>query len=494
MRGPRSGFAGAECRRRGTEFAAAGAWPIGVLSSVVLAACAASTPAPPVTPRVASGSATAAGTRAVEPAPPPQPEQRQIRLQYQATPTCPSAESYVRQVESRSSTLSVKSGTDADDATQTVQVGVGITEKADGWFGDLTIADGEGLTRSVRGDRCEDVIEALALITVLRLDPSAAAAARESEPAVAGRAISSELATPRPAPGAPPEPAASTPEARTSETEGAVKMETPDTVLVPNAAAVDTRVTEGDRSSVPADAEVPIGSRANIAAVAPLSPEVAAGSDVESMIPAAVEPSEAEPVVDAPPELEAEEPSVPGAPLELELAAYLGYASIPSNALKFALQGELALGDSSEWGLSLILAYARGREENSTGSGTFQLVTAEAQLCGPEFTRDPRVWIQPCAGLRAGFLKLDVSPGERTSSAPGAFRPWAAIGPGFQAGAPIASAWTLRALGALSFTLVRDRFEVEQAAVDPAGDPLRAKLYRPELFSFELALGLGYSF
>lgn len=424
---------------------------------------------------------------------------RRMSLLYRAPAACPGPESYVRQVENRATALSIELQASAAQSADTTRVSVGLSESPRGWVGSLDIADGEGLSRTVQGDRCEDVIEALALITVLRLEPSAIAAGEARDAAAASTAPSAgraeiassgevgsalDAAAARTEPSA-VEPAATEPNADDTRA-GAQTREV---------AAPEPEVPPRDEAAAASSREVgsvePLASRASIAAVPPPEPLEGAGGEV---VPPAL--TESEPRIDA----RDEELAVmsPGAPLRLGVAGYVGYASVPSNALELSLQGEIPLGASPGWSASLIVAYTRGSDENTSGAGTFNLWTAAAQLCGPAVS-EPAWWLQPCASARAGFLKLEFLPSsEQTLSATGATRPWAALGPGFQGGVPLSSDWTLRAMGGLSFILVRDYFEVRRTAPPEPGAPApslpNTPFYRPGALSFELAIGLGHTF
>ncbi len=425
---------------------------------------------------------------------------RQLSLAYQAPSTCPGAQSYIHQVQSRATALSIDLQSSSPASSDATRVRIAVSETGQGWAGDLDIADAEGLTRTVRGDRCEDVIEALALITVLRLEPSAisardaSTAAQTAGTSTAGDSIATSgeaavtLESDTRAQAAPETAAAQTDQvpaagSRSGEPPRAVPSES------------DAPLQAEQRAALQAGGETaaPLASRTNIAAVPPPPAAEAVSGEMER--PELPDPTEPEPIRDAP---DAEpSPASPGAPLQLNVAGYVGYASVPSNAFELLLQGELPLGSEPGWAASLIVAYARGSEENANGAGVFSLWTAAVQLCGPALG-NPSGWLQPCAAVRGGFLELDIAPGEQTFDPRGAFRPWAALGPGFQAGVPLASNWTLRALGELSFILVRDSFEVARTVSPEPGaadvPPLRVTFYRPSALSFELGIGLGYSF
>lgn len=412
-------------------------------------------------------------------------------LDYSAPAECPDAASYSWQIESRSTTLRL----DSADSPDSTPVSVNLTRSDNGWSGTLEIGGPQAMRRSVRGDRCEDVAAALALITVLRLEPSARA--RRAPPVIAGAEPSEtrresaaaasvasvpgvaseerEVAAPRHAEPARPEPGPDGGEIDAPATAQEERERSP----APEVAS------DRDESSVAAALQGPVARTpdADSAARDELTPDLMPERVVEMA------------VTDEPSRLEPAQTSGRSAPLRADVAAYAGYASVPSGALAFAAQLELPLGaPGSSWTASFIAGYSRGTEAVFSGSGVFHLITGQLQLCAPGYRSDPRVWIAPCAHVRGGRLSFDVSPGERTVSAPGARRPWFALGPSVAAGAPLSSEWALRLLGAVSFPLVRDVFEVERA--DPEGEApaVTSPIYRPEPLSLELSIGVGYSF
>lgn len=509
MRGLGSGFAGAERHPRALTWALSRAgFSLAVLAWV--ARCAA-----PSASRAGSERAPTAvsALRAGEPAAAAQ-GRRLLRLDYSAPAECPDQDTYARQVESRATTLEVEPVSAAAAPRSGTQVSIALEAAAGSWHGSVSIVDGEVVERSVSGERCADVVEALALITVLRLEPgtrsdtaarvadepspsaaeqassAAAAAAGAAEPHLATRDRDPEGTGPADAisrdeasgvisgeaePAASPDEAEPAAELRAgTETSGEPALESP-----------ESGPHTGD------DALDVARSRASAARDLPEAEAIAGLPELSALGPGS---SSTSPLSDEPPE--ALQPSASrAAPLRGNVAAYVGYASVPSDALALALQLELLLGDG-DWAASVLAGYSRGAVEALSGSGALNLLTAQLQLCAPGLRSEPRIWVAPCAQLRGGLVVFEVSPGELTLEAPGALRPWAALGPSLQAGAPLSSAWTLRALGAVSLQLVRDWFEVElRSPDDDAGRPMAAvPIYRPEPLSFEFSVGLSYTF
>ncbi|MEY4551341.1 MAG: hypothetical protein RL685_7536, partial [Pseudomonadota bacterium] len=113
---------------------------------------------------------------------------------YRAPLGCPDEQQYVSFVESRSQTLQVHSAK-AGGAADRLRVRILPDTGSAGWIGELQIEGVHALEREVRGQRCEDVALALALIAVLRLDAKAPTATRLAAPVVgsASRVSEAEL-------------------------------------------------------------------------------------------------------------------------------------------------------------------------------------------------------------------------------------------------------------------------------------------------------------
>jgi hypothetical protein len=180
--------------------------------------------------------------------------------------------------------------------------------------------------------------------------------------------------------------------------------------------------------------------------------------------------------------------------LKMSLLGHIGYASVPSHALKLTLGGELRFGATSQsWITALSLSYARASAGGSFGKAALSLLSAELDLCPPGVALAGGLWLQPCAFVRGGVIDVSVAEGDRPLLSIDALRPWLALGPTLRVGLPLSSHWSLRAIGQLAFQLVRDRFDGERVA-DEDATPERVTLYRPEAMSFELGLGLAYAF
>ena len=131
-------------------------------------------------------------------------EERSVRLTYRAPGGCPDEASFFAQVRARTSR--VRRTVDGRWALD-----VGVTKAGDETAAHLVLRDPDGRIseRDVAGERCDEVVTAIALVAALAIDPmarteasvSAASPSRSSPPPVS----SSPAPPPPPPPPAPPE-------------------------------------------------------------------------------------------------------------------------------------------------------------------------------------------------------------------------------------------------------------------------------------------------
>jgi hypothetical protein len=444
---------------------------------------------------VATGGARAVQSRAVvtDVATP-----RRVRVTYQAPAECPGYDAYVQHVARRSSRLRLEPESPAPEPSRVVRARVVLDRDPSGWVGLLSLDGVDALERRVQGDRCEDVVAALALITVLRLERSRAPgsapaplpappASVERRPELARRDTSTGAVAPGSAvtkreasPGPTPQPP--------SEGKESARDPAPPTPTAPR----DDAPSLPERSPDPVDAgELPTRS-------APVEPAPAAS---EPPVPAVREPEPplAQPEVRAAPRSGKRLESMPpdsgghsGGTTRMSLVAHIGYARVPADALKLSLAGELG-ADRANWAGAVSLALAHGSAASAAGKAALTLLTAQLDVCPPGVSVEAGIWFQACAMLRGGAIHVSVSPVDRPLASIGALRPWVALGPSLKVGLPLSSAWSVRGLAELSFQLVRDRFDSQPAAA-LGSSSRRLRLYRPEALSFELGLGLAYTF
>ena len=472
-----------------------GAWAAGVAVLAASVACGgASTPepAPPV---------------AVAPVgPPPPPARRLVRLSYLAPSDCPTVDGYLSHVRARSSSLDLQERGGA--AGESVDVRLDPELERPGWLGQLRIEGSRPLEREVHGERCQDVVEALALSTVLRLEggDAAASSAAAAGATPAGAATSgvpgaagattpgAASATPaEPAPASAPEPPAAAPPPAVS---GPEQPETPApaTPAQPSAAAVEPAAGAPSAGTTPTD-EAPDDSAASSAAAS------------VSGAPAVEEPSEPplrpdEPIrvpagsdrveVDA----DSDTSGAPSEPFRAQLAPtlalFVGYASVPGHAFELTLASEVRYGETlGSWTSPIALTGARGNERVDAADLDITLLTAQLGLCPPAPLAESWVWLRLCANVRGGAVYVEVTPRAAQLIDDPRWRPWLALVPSLELGVPLSEHWTIRASAELAVHLVRDTFG---AALDESPDPDVLPLYKPQAVSVEGGLGVGYTF
>jgi hypothetical protein len=481
MRDPQSGFAEYRPWRDGRARPRSRSWLLRALP--LLLACSPAAvelrPAPPVSEPIALVNSQAVSE--------PELETRSVSVAYHAPAECPGYDAYARHVANRSAHLELEAEDNRLKNVGSVRAQVTLERNDTGWVGHLSLAGFVPPDRQVEGERCEDVVAALALITVLRLERSRAPA--ELESSVVTPVLRDVQTTPAPRnTTVPAVPESSTPPR--AEASGAVapartKKPGPSRIRRSSARRVPTRK--------PGEAEV-----AAARAAAASRPSVASPRpDVAEPRPPAQRASARQRVGIVSTEPDAVRAAASSAELEsleMGLLGQVGYASVPSHALKLTLGGELRFGATSQsWIMALSFSYARGSAGGSFGEAALSLWSAELDLCPPGVDLTGGLWLQPCAFVRGGVIDVSVAEGDRPLSSIDALRPWLALGPSLMVGLPLSSHFSLRALGQVAFQLVRDRFDSERVAEEDA-TPERVTLYRPEAMSFELGLGMAYAF
>jgi hypothetical protein len=416
--------------------------PVG---SLLLAGCATGTARP-----TAAATATEPDQTAVS------ASRRRVRLEYAAPAACPGSDAFADYIESRSPRLQVEPATTpSGSAPAGILTTVTLTEAKGRWLGEVRV-DGSD-ERRIEGEHCADVVSALALIAVLRLDAIDDTTEPPTAPATPTR------------PNAPVRSA----EAANIAAELAPNGDSPSRSEQPSRPdpAVETRTSEPRAEAVEQAPEV---DGDEVAATAAPLPRAA---------------------------LDADEPTEPGSTGSLfqdpqvALTLHAGYASTPSDAIKAALGVELGAGPAqARWSLGLSFAFARGSQASAAGDVTLDLLTAELALCPFERSLGlGRAWLRACAQLRAGALAVSLSPDQSTLLSETAWRPWFGVGPSLELGLPLSSSWTLRARTDVAVHTIRDAFVLERT--DPDTDTLeQVTLYEPELFSLGLSVGAALTF
>jgi len=445
---------------------------------------------------------------------PAAPQQRRVASSYDAPAGCPTQGDYVQYVESRSERLRLFAEPAAVQTSGRVSVRIQPDTGTNEWIGALTIEGEAPLERQVRGARCEDVVLALALITVLRLEPNRQADAPASTaPGAAGLAATGATstgatstaatptatgegerasATPTPATAnpSPEEPAAGS----ASESASASPTATPDA-----AAASPWLPAPPEATPTEPSARTPLETlpeaQGSPQAVAGAAASQSGGSDAIESNPHPERSIGASAGVSDSPPLEVSH----GPPLLVEpgLAAYVGYASSPSHAFNAMLRGQARFRPGVEaWAAAVSLSYGHSSQQNPSVDLDFDSLLAGLAVCPPGLRLSLGIWLQACGEARGGVLAISVIERElpiETSSTP---RPWFELGPSVQVGLPLSSRWSLRALSSVALVLMRDSFGVERVVVDEDGQEQKEffTLYRPPVASFQLLLGFGYEF
>lgn len=440
-----------------------------------------------------------------EPAPPEASDVREVALGYSASPECPEREAYLDHVRARATRLRL--APDMEPAPGAERVVVSVAPESPGtWLGQVSIEGDLALERQVRGERCEDVVAALALITVLRLEGAEASAAALQ--AVGGAAGESSTGGPE-AGGGEGAPAGAPSQAPVEIEPGAIEAASP--AATPTAPASDEeeeKEEEEDPSAGGTEGSTPAAPSEEQPAAPSEDQEENAPVDAESAPPALPEPAPARP-----PAARAAEPGAPGAPdesaessaaapapvasragsvpLQTSLGVNVGYVSVPEHALRGELGAELRWGRSvASWATGLSLAFAGASERTAPADLGFALLTAELELCTPGLGSEG-LWLRACGGVRAGALRLSVGPRVPGMERGSVVRPWLALDPSLQLGVRLAEHWTVRGFFELAAQLVRDRFNVLRVE-DSRRGPFT--VYRPPALSVEAGAGLSYAF
>jgi hypothetical protein len=448
---------------------------------------------------------------------------RRVALRYAAPVECPDAGTYLNHVRSRSTNLDVEpAGEPALAAADSVDIRVEPEAGGGGWLGHVSIEGELALEREVRGERCEDVVAALAVITVLRFEGQARDAASES--ARTGQGSSPSLTpgsagagaeargpegppagsepTPPPAGVAPPSPAA--PPAPSSPPPPAVTPVTPGAAAAPAEPAEPSPPAEPPPEPPPV-AELP-ATRApaeaapsnELDAVTPLQPDVGVPARRSGERADEERSSEAtSQQVDTGRDTDAERAGAVWPEMAGGLAVYGGYASSLDHAFKAEIEAELRFGGSmSSWALVSSLAFSRGDAPTALAQSSLTLWTGQLGLCAPALLDQPSTWLRACLDVRAGALHFGIrarDPDLLRFEEESPWGPWLSVGPALQVGVPLDQHWSLRGMLQLAVQLLRNRRTVSGS--DVGGEAtLRYTLYRPEPVSLELELGIGYAF
>ncbi len=466
---------------------------------LILSSCAASASPPAQTPSNPATTRVEAAREA---------EPQRVSVSYQAPADCPKFDAYAGHVSSRSNRFALEqraapevSGAGALPAPE-LSVEVEPNDSAGGYRGQLSAPEPRPLSREVNGERCSDVVAALALITVLRLDAMAEARAAELAAAPASAPASGDAAATLSGAGgieASGAVAGEAAEATDREaTPGVRGSEAAESKPEPRTTEPASVAAENEPADSPEPTDSPELTRAEPEPAGAVQvAEATRANEVPALAENALEPDEPEePEQDAEPARVASSSAGSDLQLRPRVALFAGYATVPARAFELTLDAELRLGpDRASWAAGLAASYARGSAEVSVGQAALTLLALQAALCPPGAAFNAGLELRACALMRVGALDLSASStsAERPILAIDTLRPWAALGGNLELMLPLSPRWSLGVLGEVVLQLVRDRFEVETLSADSDGSELLT-LYRPEAFSVELGLGIAYAF
>jgi hypothetical protein len=338
-----------------------------------------------------------------------------IRIRFEAPPGCPSEAAFLDQVRARTAKARVAA---ASEKARTFAVR--LTQEGRSIHGRLAIEDAASQTelREVTGERCAEVVSALALITALAVDPHASTAPPARLPAA-------PLASSAPSIG-------SDPGAPGSSTAPSAPVAPPRARLPPNHPAPylpPPSWADLDVSPLPVIPEIPgempskwrFTAGLEIAAVGGFAPPLVAGSTLF---------------------------------VEATLTDHRAFAFAPSIRLA-AIQAE-----SGYVGPAPIVA-------------RFQLHAARAEVCPMRVVFASDLAIAPCAWFEVGSLFAE---GWGSVASGSSNRPWAAPGFGGRFRWTIAGEIELQIEGSGSLPLVRDTFFVAPITIVHAVPSLAGSL------------------
>ncbi|WP_437850489.1 hypothetical protein [Sorangium sp. So ce363] len=360
-------------------------------------------------------------------------EVQRLRIAYEAHDGCPGAGAFLREVTARTDLARAAA---ADEAA--LDVRVRITSSAGRSRGRITLGKGEDArVREVDGATCGEVVAALALITALRVDPTASL--DPQPPAVGPR--SSEA-----------------PEAGGARDAGGAPAPAVDPVAAPPSAA------EPAAPAQPAGAAQSAGAGGGAAPGAGSSPQPPAAS------PAPPAPA-ARPLPIRPPSpvAGASHPPRPRRPVErpwtlgLQGSAASGVApeALLGGGPFVELRADLGLGAAFRVAAEVA---ATGAVDAGPGGALFVRGIGRVDACADLFRPARRLSLGPCVGAEGGFLHGTGLVGEAISDVEEGTVPWASLGLLARVTASLGALVRIDAQGGPEFPLVRRSFMFEHPA------------------------------
>ncbi|WP_437940480.1 hypothetical protein [Sorangium sp. So ce341] len=357
-------------------------------------------------------------------------EVQPLRITYEAHEGCPSPGVFLRELTARTSRARAAA---PDEAA--LEVRVRITRSAGATRGRITLGAGEGArVREVGGATCAEVVAALALITALRVDPTASL---DPQPPAA-----EPRSTEDPAPGGAADPAGGAATAGgAADPAGAARA----------AGAAEAAAGEAPGSSSPPRAVAPPP------AAPPASP-----AQVARAAPAPARP---------PSPAARGSSGSPRQPLPEERRWTLGlHASAASGVTPIALLGggpflelraDVGVGVSLRGALELA---ATGAVDVGPGGASFTRGIGRLDACADLFRPARWLALAPCVGAEGGFLRGAGQVGEAIAEAKQATVPWASLGLLARATASLGARVRADLQGGPQLPLVRRSFVFESPA------------------------------
>ncbi|WP_437766005.1 hypothetical protein WME77_02800 [Sorangium sp. So ce764] len=356
-------------------------------------------------------------------------EVQRLRIAFEAHDGCPGAGAFLREVTARTELARAAA---ADEAA--LDVRVRITSSAGRSRGRITLGKGEeARVREVDGATCGEVVAALALITALRVDPTASL--EPQPPAVGPR--SSEA-----------------PEAGGARDAGGEE-----------APAVDP-VAAAPPAAEPAAPAQPAGAVGVAAPGAGSSPQLPAASPAP---PAPAARPVTAPIRPPPPVAGASHPPRPRRPVErpwtlgLQGSAASGVApeALLGGGPFVELRADLGLGAAFRVAAEVA---ATGAVDAGPGGARFVRGIGRVDACADLFRPARRLSLGPCVGAEGGFLHGTGLAGEAISDVEEGTVPWASLGLLARVSASLGALVRLDAQGGPEFPLVRRSFMFEHPA------------------------------
>ncbi|WP_437708456.1 hypothetical protein WMF45_30215 [Sorangium sp. So ce448] len=326
-------------------------------------------------------------------------EIQRLRIAYEAHDGCPDAAAFLREVTARTDLARAAA---ADEAA--LDVRVRITSSAGRSRGRITLGRGEDArVREVDGATCGEVVAALALITALRVDPTASL--DPQPPAVDPVAAPPPAADPAAAPGAGTSPQLSAPPPAASPAPPATAAR-PATAPIPPPSPVAGASHHPPRPRRPVERPWTLGVQGS--AASGVAPEALLG----------------------------------GGPF-VELRADLGLGAA------FRVAAEVA---------------ATGAVDAGPGGARFVRGIGRVDACADLFRPARRLSLGPCVGAEGGFLHGTGLVGKAISDVDEGTVPWASLGLLARVTASLGALVRIDAQGGPEFPLVRRSFMFEHPA------------------------------